>query len=1789
MESEEEIGNKEFAHLIEEYRGKLSNLRIVVEDIEQMKGLTSDQKVLLKDLLDLTSTRDLPQTRLTELVQQRPRVIEETSTVLELVIEKRNAERPIQINPLNIWLSSNTPKAEKPTNEEIDIFSRYRSQLGDLVLQDLEYYIPLDAAHHESTSSNYDPDDDKNRFPLFEKGIVPFLEGKSKILLLLGDAGSGKTTSVHWLMHHAQGQIKRIPIYVDLKEYDTFQNCLKDGYGLDDDSINDLKKQPILILFDGFDEKAIDNYNIFKQHALREWPEAKCLVACRTRFLPPSHSQLFNYEGFSQFQTLYVAPFSFAQIARYIDRIVLVDGWTSQKYLSVLDENPDLKALVDNPLILKMVINALPRIMLNKSMANTATKHPRIDYLPDFTVSDIYGAFIADWFVREKEKIGKDTLQLWSEEYYTEEAFSLFCETLAFSMFLEGKLAIHYQPLGRFKSEALEKWHKFFNSKDENIVQILRGSPLSCINLNYKFYHKSFMEYFAALHIFNEIFQNPQFKLNKLAESVINQKLFIKEPAILNYLAQMISRQPKYCDLLLRIVLESRPNAQGLSVSIAADNAISILNYASFNFNSLDLSDIQAPNADLRGAYLDSANLQRANLRYALFSRAWLLGADLRQADLLYATFGEMPYLKHHSEIIGVKLRPDLNLLVSATKNIIYLWDTENSLLQRQIFKHGLGEDRFSNFSCFDMSQDANLIVTGDNKGQVQVWSRETGLVKTICEHANFVRSISMSANAEWIASCDGEIILHSPKTETKKVPIKDYYGSDVYTAIISSDGKIIVAFETEEGLYSMYNSSKFFTPLYDNRNDEGTHRTSYHDNYKNNNSLAISSDENLNLVVFGQSSDVVIVNSPTKDFSLHHESWVNCVAISQDTRLIVSGCNDATIWIWSRETERVLQKLYGHKDDITCLSLYDQKNFIASGSKDKTVRLWLLDIDRPNTRKSKLSSAIAISQNTKWIITGFNNGTADLYSYKKSKIVHTLEGHIAAIKCVSINYDGSWIVTLCRDGNVLIWLRDRGKFSHKTLVTDPSIRQAAISSDGLWIVTNYEEKAKLWSRESGSVLYEAETSGYGDIASVSPKGKWFVYTLLEDELRILCCKTQEVMKIEVGGYTHTTALFSDDEKWIIRLAEEEIILVSIETKSIIESYQKEPNSYFLSAAMSKDERWMVTSQGKKNDGIFKINIYDRLNKDPNVNSGCSKKYERYSVSLYYKPRCLRFNEDSSELMIGFEFGFQRWGFSSINKSWRLLDCNFDNPSLLLLGCNAEGALLSHQNYTLFEQRGALVDHKYIEISSTQLPSNSYNMTEDDDGELKNDAMKAILTLLGEDNPYYENCIFGIYGYVEEESAAFQELMATHRSFINYLKDTVQPILINRGKWKLKREEALKKSIVIIRDFSGFDADKRKASIELWEESLAKDKYNYLLYKIDDGWFVYGVDILGRIVERSINDFVDHEKHYKEKLKSIIAGCVVDNITDTQNEAFREILAEFFGYSRVTMIFSYVCDSTNGVQRMALIQRMASDLEMVGIRVVLDNWYSRSHRPIHANIERIEQVDAVAFFLSPVYYKSYLHVLRYGRPLVNGDRELELETSLIQYYENLNGIKSEHIRTILLDVEALERIPPLLLGGNKIYLKMGADNYFEITLRLIRDIFAIDPSDTDYDVLNDKFRSSLPKQASQVAGCKPSLSGPKKDEDYDDQSPRRFKDANFFPAINNNNLSVTSPSHPTSSSNNEGSSSKKEGNKECDFKYGAFFKARQSREMNQISSRNEYSFHTLITPTRRSSAIRTDL
>ena len=145
------------------------------------------------------------------------------------------------------------------------------------------------------------------------------------------------------------------------------------------------------------------------------------IFTCRTQYI----REKLNYGDYFRSRQdylfrIYIAPFSLRKIKDYISLWTQVDSdevevsWMPSDYERVLCENPELQELVENPLLLNLVIEAMPKILAGNDIGLRAElKHERVMHLQKFTHAEIYDAFIDSWFRNQVHRLPFKELEIW--------------------------------------------------------------------------------------------------------------------------------------------------------------------------------------------------------------------------------------------------------------------------------------------------------------------------------------------------------------------------------------------------------------------------------------------------------------------------------------------------------------------------------------------------------------------------------------------------------------------------------------------------------------------------------------------------------------------------------------------------------------------------------------------------------------------------------------------------------------------------------------------------------------------------------------------------------------------------------------------------------------------------------------------------------------------------------------------------------------------------------------------------------------------------------------------------------------------------------------------------------------------------------------------------------------------------------------------------------------------------------------------------------------------------------
>ena len=366
-----------------------------------------------------------------------------------------------------------------------------------------------------------DASTDTGKKVLMKEYVDDFLKSEHSALLILGDYGSGKTSfcytyTLKLLDKFIQGKSRFLPVFIKLRGYNKavgIKQVLTD-YFVNVLGINNfnmvllkllIKNMNVVFIFDGFDEiaKKVDfdiKYEVLKEICNLAEKETKIIVTCRPNFFQneSEFKQIFQNSHFQfepgdkplpEFIENSIAELDLSQIKDYIksyqNELKKFDISITE-VLQTIANTHDLADLAKRPFLLYMILNTLPELLKEGS----GEKKLKIN------AYRLYVVYTDNWIKREDRK-NKTLIKKREKE--------LFCKELAFELYVSNSISLSYKDF----PVAIKKYFKYVERIED--VDYFTHDIQSCSFLtsdrsgDFKFIHKSFMEFFVADRVIRKL------------------------------------------------------------------------------------------------------------------------------------------------------------------------------------------------------------------------------------------------------------------------------------------------------------------------------------------------------------------------------------------------------------------------------------------------------------------------------------------------------------------------------------------------------------------------------------------------------------------------------------------------------------------------------------------------------------------------------------------------------------------------------------------------------------------------------------------------------------------------------------------------------------------------------------------------------------------------------------------------------------------------------------------------------------------------------------------------------------------------------------------------------------------------------------------------------------------------------------------------------------------------------------------------------------------------------------
>lgn len=1063
-----------------------------------------------------------------------------------------------------------------------------------------------------------------------EKEVDKFLASDKKIFLLLGAAGSGKSTFNRYLARRLWREYSDsaadlsnnlpVPLFISLWEFTNPNEDLLTQYLKRQDfkshQIDALRKHRCFtLILDGYDEIAQRQSSLEAHSRLSacQWKVHKIIVTSRPEYLSSDaddHRIQFQPVGRPDlFQECRLASFSEGMIEQYVDNYKKVhpeSPWSSDEYNKALEQH-DLKALVGNAFLLRLALEVLPT--LGPSRGASQSRLTRIE---------LYDKFVDNWLIRSQKRLGDIELKQAEQDAFESlkrESFSkrgvLFSKDVALEMYRDHNRAeIRYSTNDPDPDQPV--WcEKYLGGKDVEMRLLRFNVPFICQGDQYKFIHKSIRDYFVARALWEDRAVSKEALFNKL-------NLVEKDPAVLDFLAEQVQARLEFKDKLFGWVYRSRNNTKNTDFQIAAANALTILVRAGVQFNGLKFNGIHVSGADLSHGVFDSTQFNKANLSKVNLRGAWLRGANFEEAELDGVNFGERPSLEGDKWVSDCCCSGDGRWLAIGTMDEggdkrggeIRLYKTDTL----ELLVHPLkANSQWVNSVKF--SPDSTLLAAGCSDKTVKLWVMKDVEAKTSSSciphrtfvgHTDVVSSVSFSLDNECLASGskDNSVKLWDVESGGCLDTLKGH--SDwVKSVSFSPEDKNILASGSDDNTVRLWNT-KIRKELGKCSHEGKVNSVTFSHNGK---ILASGSEDRTVRLWKVEKSGKELFTIKLLYKLEGHSKWVKSVNFSPNSEILVSGSNDQTVRLWRVKSGEALYTLEGHDSLVNSVAFslpYGQ--FLASGSNDKTVRLWRVE------SKQELSALgghrgqvnnVTFSPNGNILASGSNDKTVKLWNGENGKLSYTLEGHIGQVNCVAFSPNNNILASGSDDQTVKLWsveewpmLKEESRTRPRTLTGhEGPVWGVSFSADNEFLASGGNDKmVRLWRVASQQMLHVFSHDKWVSSVSFSPNGK-FLASGGEDgtvklwEVKLWEVKSGKTLHEEIPykslkhGKWVTSVSFSPNDKFLASGDEDNRVkLWNVESKQelqTLEGHSKERHSKWVkSVNFSPDSKLLALGGG---------------------------------------------------------------------------------------------------------------------------------------------------------------------------------------------------------------------------------------------------------------------------------------------------------------------------------------------------------------------------------------------------------------------------------------------------------------------------------------------------------------------------------------------------------------------------------------------------------------------------------
>ncbi len=778
----------------------------------------------------------------------------------------------------------------------------------------------------------------------------------------------------------------------------------------------------------------------------------------------------------------------------------------------------------------------------------------------------------------------------------------------------------------------------------------------------YRFLHHNFRDFFAAIHILNEL----QMGMNKGIPAVLKERTlgffvrrFIGEIEGEHYCKPYLTDQGWKIDIkkntILHRIMDKLRAKFGSELGYAVWNIVTIWEELRGELTGADLSVLDLSVISLNGIrcsrfYRDKSSYLAASMTGARIHKLCLFpyGHSLTVNSAIYSRDGE-------------------KILSTSLDQKIKEWDVATGQCIRTLTGH------WDSFASAVYNPDGKKILSASHDHTIKEWDVGSGeCIRTLTGHSSRVDSAVYNLDGKKILSASWDHTIKEWDVATGQcIHTLTGHSSIVNDAVYSPDDKKILSTSVDNTIkeWDVVTGEciRTLTGHWDT-----IASAVYSPDAKR--ILSASHDHTIKEWDVGSGECIRTLTG--------HSNRVDSAVYSRDGKKILSASWDNTIKEWNVDTGQCVQTLSGHLSGVTGVVYGPDMKKILSASIDKSIKEWDVatgECIQTLTGESDSIGSALFSPDGKRILSASRDHTIKEWDSATGQCIRTLTGHSGGVINAVYSRDGKKILSASGDGTIKEWDVSTGECLQTLEGHSNTVYSALYSWDGKKILSvSADHTINEWETATGLCIKKLEGhSAEVTSAIYSPDGKKILSASYDGTIKEWDTDTG-LCKRTLTGHSEAVinAVYSPDGKKILSVSGDDTVKEwDVSTGECIQTLEGHSNTVYI-AVYSRD--------GKK---ILSASI-DNSIKEWGVATGeCTGTWEEYEETAEEKrTEYAKYAGDQNNI------AFWTGGNQIIFKDQEIVNI----PGLWIQGCSFQnlekGSTLSQWDLKMLKQYAAIVD-----------------------------------------------------------------------------------------------------------------------------------------------------------------------------------------------------------------------------------------------------------------------------------------------------------------------------------------------------------------------------------------------------------------------------------------------------------------------------------------------------------------